>query len=218
MGYLRVAYVIQDLKNPDKEYHRDIEQFPLKIGKYRFKKHPLFSFWLLEYKNNTLTFAVKNYKYQVKVNQYMYFTYKKNSTKQIDIFFEIMDEEWVDESIEDKKEQQLPPCLESISDKVIQVHSIISDVDTYSQTTKEDDFELPAALNANKYLSTVEGDLKVKRINSENEVLLEITGHYRKEILVTSDKDGVYEVGDSYGYNDNFRAFSIKLTIKLVKK
>ena len=219
MGYLRVAYVTQDLRNPDKEYKRDIESFPLKIGKYRLKKHPLFSFWLLKYEHNTLSFSVKDIIHSVKVNQYMYFTYKKTHSKQIDIFFEIMDEEWVDETSEEKaQEEQLTPSLESIPGALLKIHSEVSEQDAHSNGTFEKDYELPAVLNANTYISTVEGDLVVKRIISEDEILMSVTGHYGKEILVTTGSDGVYSAGDSYGYNDHFRAFSCKLTIKLVKK
>lgn len=97
MGYLRVIYVTYDLDNPSKDYKRDIEPFPLKAGKYRLNKHPFFVFWLLDYSKNTLTFRVKNNQYSIKVNQYTFLTYKKTSKKKIDVFFEIMDEEWVDE-------------------------------------------------------------------------------------------------------------------------
>ena len=219
MGYLRVIYVIDDLEHPSKDYNRSIENFPLKVGKYRLKKHPLFSFLILKYEHNILTFSVKNRLHEVKVNQYMFFTYKKTRKKKIDVFFEIMDEEWVDEpSEEEVKEQQLPPSLESIPETVIQVHSIKSDMDIYSESTREEDFELPATKGADKYLSTIEGNLIVKRIVSEDEVHMSVTGHWGKDFVVTSSEEGVFEAGDSYGYNDNFRAFSIKLVAKLVKK
>ena len=216
MGYLRVIYVIDDLEHPSKDYNRSIETFPLKIGKYRLKKHPLFSFWLLKYEHNTLTFLVKNYLYEVKVNQYTFFTYKKNRKRKIDVFFEIMDEEWVDEP--KQEEQELPPSLESVPGMVLQVHSIVSEKDIYSEEKREKDFELPLMNGSNKHLSTVEGDLIVKRIVSEDEVHMSVTGHWGKDFVVTSKEEGVFEAGDSYGYNDNFRAFSIKLVVKLVKK
>ena len=217
MGYLRVAYVVENLIDPKKDYRRDIETFPLQIGKYRLKKHPLFSFWLLRYEHNTLTFAVKNDKYQVKVDQYTYFTYKKTKKKKVDIFFEIMDEEWVDEEVEVKNEEELT-SLESVLGYALQVHSVVNEIDSYSNQTFEKDFELPVIKEANKYISTVEGNLIVKRIISENEIELEVTGHYGKNLIVTLSDEGIYKASDSYGYNDNFRAFSITLTIKLVKK
>ena len=219
MGYLRVIYVIDDLEHPSKDYNRSIENFPLEIGKYRLKKHPLFSFEILKYKHNILTFSVKNRLHEVKVNQYVFFTYKKTRKKKIDVFFEIMDEEWVDEpSKEEAKEQELSPSLESVPDAVIQVHSITSNRDIYSESTKEEDFELPVMKGANKHLSTIEGDLIVERIVSEDEIHMSVTGHWGKDFVVTSNKEGVFEARDSYGYNDNFRAFSIKLVAKLVKK
>lgn len=93
MGYLRIGYVKEGLENPQKDCHRDLECFPLKVGNYRLKKHPLFSFKLIKYENHILTFSNKRNVYQVKANQYTFFTYKKTDKYQIVVFFEIMDEE-----------------------------------------------------------------------------------------------------------------------------
>ena len=73
-------------------------------------------------------------------------------------------------------------------------------------------------VGASVKLSIIEGSMTVKEIISEDKVLIDISGHWGDEIIVTSDKEGEFSVADSFGYNDNFRAFSIKLTIKLVKK
>ena len=214
MGYLRVAYVIEDLKDPKKDYRRDIETFPLQMGKYRLKKHPLFSFWIVRYEHNTLTFSVKNEMYDVKVNQYMYFTYKTTKTKKVDVFFEIMDEEWVDEV---KEEEELP-SLDGVSDAKLLVHLERYARDIYSESTKEQDYEIPLILNESIDISIVNGKLFVKRIISEDEVLMSVNGHYGKDFIVTSEKEGIFKAGDSYGHNDNFYAFSCKITVKLVKK
>ena len=218
MGYLRVAYVTQDLTDPDKEYQREIEEFPLKIGKYRFKKHPLFSFWLLRYEHNILTFSVKNHLYEVKVNQYMYFTYKKTSKKQIDIFFEIMDEEWIDECEEKVEEDKEPIGLQEIPDALLKVHYEESERDTYDEYKHEEDFELAAVVGTNVRIRAVEGNLLVKSIPSIDEVLLEVTGHYGKTFSVTTKEEGIFTAGDTYGRNDNFRSFSCKVTVQLIKK
>ena len=218
MGYLRVIYVIDDLEHPSKDYNRSIENFPLQIGKYRLKKHPLFSFSLLRYEHNTLTFSVKNHLYEVKVNQYTFFTYKKTSKKKIDVFFEIMDEEWVDEPSEKEVEEELLPSLEEIPEAVLQVHLKVDEIDTYTNHTDEKDFELPVVVNTKKRLPAIEGDLIVKRIISEDEVHMEVTGHWGKDFVVTSKEEGMFKAGDSYGCNDNFQAFSIELVVKLVKK
>ena len=128
MGYLRVIYVKENLINPSKDFNREIETFPLKVGKYRLKKHPLFVFWILGYSKNTLTFGVKNSKYSIKVNQYTFLTYKKTKKKKIDVFFEIMDEEWVEE---EKKIEEVSD-LKEIPNMVLKIHQKRTEVDTSS--------------------------------------------------------------------------------------
>ena len=219
MGQLRVAYITDDLLHPSKDYKRDIEFFPLKSGKYRLKKHPTFSFVVESFAHNTLTFKFKGETHTLLVNQYTYFTIKQTSSKKIDVFFEIMDEEWVDEKDESDKNGELSAdAITEIPDKVLKIHYEDTEIDSYSRNDSEKDFELPAVVGANIEILSVNGILKVEKIYSEESVQLTISGHYGKEIIVTSDEPGIYDVGDTYGYNDNFRSFSCKMTIQLVKK
>ena len=106
MKRLRVIYVIEDLTKEfgDKlRFKRDIDFFPLKPGKYRHSKHELFSFNILSYETPNLTLGYKDKRFTIQDGQYTYFTLKKSDEKEIEIFFEIVEEKTLDEVKEEEK-------------------------------------------------------------------------------------------------------------------
>ena len=65
-------------------------------------------------------------------------------------------------------------------------------------------------------LKWYEQTLRVKTIVSKHEVVLGIGGPKGPEFTVTDKEDGIYEDGGTYGYNDNWNSFSVKIIVKLV--
>ena len=108
--------------------------------------------------------------------------------------------------------------LEEIPGMVLKVSYKSTDIDTYSQNEKEEKFELPVVLNASRRIPVLASDMLIQKIISKDEVIVHINGHWGDDIVVTSKKSGYFKASDSYGYNDNFRAFSIDMVIELVKK
>jgi len=207
MKFLRVYYTTEDLKSGPSPFKRDIADFPLKSGKYRLNKHPSLVFWIINYENGELTFKFKNNKYTLKDGCYTYFKLKRNENYEYAVFFEMMDQKVESETM--KKE---------ILGAVLKVSYKAVDRDTYSENTKEEEFELPVVLNASRRIPFLDADMLIQRIVSQDEVIVHINGHWGDDVTVTSKKPGIFHASDSYGYNDNFRAFSIDMTIELVKK
>lgn len=108
--------------------------------------------------------------------------------------------------------------MEEILGAILKVHYISFDMDIYSEYKKEEEFELPVVLNVNRRIPVLDNDLLIQRIVSEDEVIVHINGHWGDDVVVTSEKPGHFKASDSYGHNDNFRGFSIDMTIELVKK
>ncbi len=212
MKRLRVIYVKEDLTKHIRGFNRDIEFFPLERGKYRLKKHPLVSFNVISYDEPNLTIDCKNNSIHLKDGQYTYFTLKKTEKNKIDIFFEIVEEKTEEEVEEEEMSAKSIPAM------FLKFHVKSSEVDTYSSNEKTEDFELPIILNEKRRIPVLDNDVVIKEIISDNEVIVDIQGHWGKEITVTSNKESVFKASDSYGSNDNFRAFSIEMSIKLVKK
>lgn len=108
--------------------------------------------------------------------------------------------------------------LEEIPGMVLKVSYKSTDRDTYSQNEKEEKFELPVVLNASRRIPVLDADMLIQRIVSQDKVIVHINGHWGGDVTATSKKPGCFRASDSYGYNDNFRVFSIDMTIELVKK
>lgn len=214
MKFLRVYYTIEDLKVGAGPFKRDITDFPLKPGKYRLNKHPFFVFWILKYENGELSFGYKNNKYTLKDGCYAYIKLKKNKNYEYAVFFEMMDQKVESEIVE----KEFKPILEEIPGAVLKVSYKSFERDTSSENTKEEKFELPVVLNANRRIPVLDNDMFIQRIVSEDEVIVHINGHWGDDIAVSSEKPGHFKASDAYGYNDNFHAFSIEMVIELVKK
>lgn len=102
MKLLRVYYTSEDLKKMSGERVKlDIDNFPLKPGKYRLNKHPFIVFLIFGYENGQVSFGFKNNKYTLKDGCYTYFKLKKTETHEYAVFFEIVEEKVKSEIVEE---------------------------------------------------------------------------------------------------------------------
>ena len=101
MKLLRVYYTSEDLiKKSGERVELDIDNFPLKPGKYRLNKHPFFVFSIFNYSNGEVSFGFKNNKYTLKDGCYTYFKLKKTDTHEYTVFFEMVEEKVESEIVE----------------------------------------------------------------------------------------------------------------------
>ena len=105
--------------------------------------------------------------------------------------------------------------LDEIPGAVLKVHMESSDRDIYSENNRSEDFEIPVVLNANRRIPVLCNDMFIQKIVSENEVIVHFNGHWGGDVVVNNKETAHFHASDSYGYNDNFCAFSLDVTMEL---
>ena len=212
MKRIRVNYVVMN-KNPNGiEYDRNIEYFPLEIGTYQLEKHPEISIKITKFDREQFWFIFNNRERECELphGDYTCITLEKKPEREIEVYIE-----------SEAKAEDFPPIVEPFSLPEIKGATLKIKVDYYSRDTYSegrDIYEetLPVIKDASVKLKWYEKTLRVKTIVSKHEVVLGIGGPKGPEFTVTDKEDGIYEDGGTYGYNDNWNSFSVKIIVKLI--
>ena len=207
MREIKVTYVT----STNDDIVRDIEYFPVKTGVFHLKNHPELALEILDHGYRHATIIFNGEQIELEFGAYTYIQLESDDEKEIEVFFELQGEV-------PREKVEIRPTLESIPNAKLIIDIERYDRDTYSESTSKKHYEMEVKLNETIRIVPFNKDLFVKRIISEDEVVLCLgsfpsTG---EEIIVTSKEELKYSKSDSGGYNDNYFAYTNKMTIRLI--
>ena len=213
MKQIRVNYVISKKTPKGIDCDRSPECFPLEVGTYRLKKHPEITVEITKVDRENWWFILNNNGDETKLphGAYTWIELDNDPKREVTIYLE-----------SEAEPGDFPPEVEPLSLPEIKGATLLIKVDyydrdTYSGTNSTYEETLPVVHKANMMLKWYDQVIRVKRIISNHEVVIGI-GPKGDEFTVTDKEDGTYQDGGTYGYNDNWRSFSVKITVKLIKK
>ena len=215
MKQIKVTYVISKKTWKGIVYDRSPEYFPLEVGTYRLEKHPEVTIKITKVDREYWWFIFNDEDYETKLphRAYTWFQLEEQPKREVSVYLE-----------SEATQEDFPPIVEPLSLPEIKGAELLVKVDyyardIYSEYNDHYEFTLPAVHKADMALKHYEKRINVKRIVSKHEVVMCI-GSLTKgvEFTVTDKEDGIYKDGDTFGYNDSWQSFSIKIVVKLINK